>query len=149
MGGGTTREKVTDDSLRSFMGYNMKRAFNVVQADLNATLSPFGLRMITFSTLAIIVENPGCRSSEIAQTLSIERANLVDILSALEADGLIFRSLSKTDRRAHSITVTAAGEELFGKANMAVRAHDERMLNGITHRGELRACLRMIEEVGS
>ena len=43
---------VSDETLRSFFGYRMKRAFNVVQADLAETLKPFELRMLTYTALA-------------------------------------------------------------------------------------------------
>ncbi len=43
-----------DDTLREFAGYAMKRAFNVVQADLNAVLARFELRMVTFSILSVV-----------------------------------------------------------------------------------------------
>jgi hypothetical protein len=49
---------VCDETLRSFAGYSMKRAFNVVQADLSRALEPFGLRMMTFTALILIVDNP-------------------------------------------------------------------------------------------
>ena len=42
---------VSDATLRKFVGYHMKRAFNVVQADLTETLKPFELRMLTYTAL--------------------------------------------------------------------------------------------------
>ena len=46
---------VSDATLREFLGYHMKRAFNVVQADLARVLKPFELRMLTYSALVLIV----------------------------------------------------------------------------------------------
>ncbi|WP_241525549.1 hypothetical protein [Pseudophaeobacter leonis] len=40
---------VSDATLRQFIGYHMKRAFNVVQSDLAHTLKPFDLRMLTYT----------------------------------------------------------------------------------------------------
>lgn len=146
MGGGV---KVTDENLRVYIGYNMKRAFNVIQADLNTALKPLGLRMITFSALAIIVGNPGLRPSDLASALSIERANLVMILSELEDEGLLSRSRSATDRRAQSLSATAAGLALYHKARKAVCAHDDRMIAAMDadELKSLRKALQQIEEL--
>ena len=51
--------KINDDTLRTFVGYHLKRSFNVIQSDLIETLRPFDLRMLTYSALVLIVDNPG------------------------------------------------------------------------------------------
>ncbi len=105
----------------------MKRAFNGVQTDVNAALAPFGLRMLTFSVLVIIADNPGLRQSQLADALSIERPNLVVVIDELEQKGLIVRNRSETDRRAYALHVTLAGGHLRKQADMAVQMHEARM----------------------
>lgn len=89
---------VSDTTLRSFVGYRMKRAFNVVQDDLTATLRPFDLRMLTYTALVLIVDNPGLRQSQLADAMDIERPNLVVIIDELERRELIVRDRVPTDR---------------------------------------------------
>jgi DNA-binding MarR family transcriptional regulator len=45
--------------------------------------------MITYSLMAVIVDNPGVRQSQLAQVLAIERSNLVVLLDELERFELI------------------------------------------------------------
>ncbi|WP_299613062.1 MarR family winged helix-turn-helix transcriptional regulator [uncultured Tateyamaria sp.] len=123
--------EVSDAALRDLVGYNMKRAFNVVQADLARTLEPFGLRMLTFSALSMIVENPGLRPSQLAGALSVERANVVVYVDQLEEAGWVTRAPSERDRRAYALQCTLAGRQVYDKARAAVRAHDRRMLDGL------------------
>ncbi|WP_299701972.1 MarR family winged helix-turn-helix transcriptional regulator [uncultured Tateyamaria sp.] len=123
--------EVSDAALRDFVGYNMKRAFNVMQADLARTLEPFGLRMLTFSALSMIVENPGLRPSQLAEALSVERANVVVYVDQLEEAGWVTRAPSETDRRAYALQCTLAGRQVYEKARAAVRAHDRRMMDGL------------------
>ena len=106
----TPPEKVNDETLRAHVGYHMKRAFNIVQADLTLTLKPFELRMLTYTALALIVGNPGLSQAQLAQAMGIERPNLVVIVDELERRELIVR-----------------GRRLFGKANAAVIAHENRL----------------------
>ena len=141
---------ITDDSLRAFVGYTMKRAFNAIQADVTRTLQPFGLRMVTYSALSIIAENPGLRQSQLADALAIERPNLVVLVDELESADLITRDRVVTDRRAYALAPTLRGREVLRLATEAVRAHDARMAAGLApqNRAELIAMLRRIEGAG-
>ncbi|AXI48071.1 MarR family transcriptional regulator [Sulfitobacter sp. SK012] len=123
----TSTPPVSDETLREFMGYHMKRAFNVVQADLSLTLKPFGLRMLTYSALVLIVDNPGLSQSQLAAAMDVERPNLVVIIDALEQRALIIRERVPTDRRAYALMATLAGRQLYDKAIAAVKAHEERV----------------------
>ncbi len=127
-----TPDAVSDAPLRAFVGYQMKRAFNAVQADLGRTLEPFGLRMLTYSALALIVENPGLRPSQLAQALAVERANVVVYVDQLEEAGWVTRAPAPGDRRAYALRCTLAGRRLYARAQKAVQAHDDRLLSGLS-----------------
>ncbi|WP_204115250.1 MarR family winged helix-turn-helix transcriptional regulator [Shimia biformata] len=141
---------VSDATLRGFVGYHMKRAFNVVQADLVRTLQPFELRMLTYSALVLIVDNPGLRQSQLADAMDIERPNLVVILDELEGRELVSRDRVPTDRRAYALTATPAGQLLCKRAVAAVEAHERALLSGLDDatRATLVAALSKIEKSG-
>jgi DNA-binding MarR family transcriptional regulator len=122
---------VGDKTLRSFHGYQMKRTFNVIQSDLSRTLKPFNLRMLTYTALVLIVDNPGLRQSQLADAMDIERPNLVLIVDELERRELIIRDRLPNDRRAYALKVTLAGRQLCEKTIVAVKAHEEMLLEGI------------------
>ncbi|SIO21338.1 MarR family winged helix-turn-helix transcriptional regulator [Vannielia litorea] len=139
-----------DEGLRGHVGYNMKRAFHMIQLDVNATLAPFGLRMVTFSALVVVMENPGLRQSQLAEILAIERPNLVVILDELEQAGFLTRDRAPDDRRAYALHVTAQGLAVAEEARLAVAAHDRRMTAGLSD-AELElviTALRRIERNG-
>jgi len=89
---------VSDASLRKFAGYQMKRSFNVLQVDLLKRLKPFGLRMVTFSTLTLIVDNPGLSQSQLAEAMAMESPNFVGIVDELHRKSLIVRDRATGDR---------------------------------------------------
>jgi len=122
---------ISDETLRGFAGYGMKRAFNVVQADLARTLEPFGLRMITFTALILIVDNPDLSQTQLAGALAVERSNLVTIVDDLEKNGWITRNPAPNDRRSHALRATLAGRRLCEKAVAAARAHEKSLLAGL------------------
>ena len=128
----TQATRISDDTLRRFIGYHLKRASNAVLGDLARVLRPFELRMITYTALVLIVDNPGLRQSQLADAMDVERPNLVVIVDELERRGLITRDKVPTDRRAHALRPTPAGKKLYGRAVKAVTAHEAALLQGIT-----------------
>lgn len=140
-------ESVSDDSLRSFAGYSMKRTFNVVKADLARVLEPYGLRMMTFTALILIVDNPDLSQTQLAGALAIERSNLVTIVDDLEKNGWISRNPAPNDRRTHALRATLAGRKLLDKAYAAAQAHEDKLFAGINddEKSALFSALRKIE----
>ena len=119
------RFRCNDETLQRFVGYHLKRAFNVVQADLTHTLKPFELRKLTYSALVLIVDNPGLSQSQLADAMDIERPNLVVIVDELEQRELILRERVPTDRRAYALRATLKGQRLYKRTVAAVAAHEE------------------------
>ncbi|WP_146346357.1 MarR family winged helix-turn-helix transcriptional regulator [Falsiphaeobacter marinintestinus] len=123
--------EINDDTLRGFVGYHIKRAFNVIQDDLTATLKPFGLRMLTHTALILIVDNPGLSQSQLAAAMDIERSNLVVIIDELEGRELIIRDRVPNDRRAYALKATLTGRRLCEKAVAACTDHEARIFAGL------------------
>ena len=137
-----------DAVLRQFVGYQLRRAFAVVQADLNTSLAPFDLRRLTFAVLAMVADRPGLRQARLAEVLDIEGPHLVGLLDELQGRGLLRRERDPTDLRAHVLEPTEAGLALFARAREAVAAHDARMRCGMP-KGERAALARALARVES
>jgi len=135
---------VSAHSLRGLVGYNMKRAFNEVQADLNRILQPFDLRMLSYAALVLIADNPGLRPSQLAAALAVERPNLVTLIEALAQRGLIKRERLASDRRAHALLATPAGRALYERAIRAVADHEARIFG--TEAQSLIVALQRVEQ---
>lgn len=145
------RFHASDETLQRFVGYHLKRAFNVVQADLTQTLKPFELRMLTYSALVLIVDNPGLSQSQLADAMDIERPNLVVIVDELEQRELIMRERVPTDRRAYALRATLKGQRLFKRAVDAVAEHEAALFKGIDQqtRETIVSALRLIRSRGA
>ena len=139
--------KINDDTLRTFVGYHLKRSFNVIQSDLIETLRPFDLRMLTYSALVLIVDNPGLNQSRLSQIMDIERPNLVVIIDELEERELITRERVPMDRRSYALHPTEAGHALYRETLDAVTQHEAKLLSGIAPEQleQMIATLKLIE----
>ena len=122
---------VLDETLQQFLGYHLKRASNVVQADLARTLKPFELRMLTYTALVLVVDNPGLSQTQLAEAMDVERPNLVVIVDELERRALIVRNRVPSDRRAYALLATSEGAQLCTRAVAAVTAHEAELFDGI------------------
>ena len=127
----SAKSRVDDSGLRQFAGYHLKRAYNVLRSDLAKKLEPLGLRITTYSSLILIVDNPGIRQSELAAALDIERPNMVVILDDLEQKGWINRERLETDRRAYALFATLTGKRVCEKAVQQDRLHEAKVLGGL------------------
>ena len=72
---------VRDTALSQLVGYNLKRSFNGIYIDLAEALRPLGLRMITFTILTMLRENPGIRMSNLSAAIHMEKPNMVSAVS--------------------------------------------------------------------
>ncbi|WP_236637938.1 MarR family winged helix-turn-helix transcriptional regulator [Mangrovicoccus ximenensis] len=127
-----TAEIPTDENLRQFAGYNMKRAYILVREDMMRTLEPLGLRTTTFSALAIIVGNPDITQTQLSQAMSIDRSGVVVIVDQLEEAELISRGRVPGDRRSYALRATIQGRKTWKEAEQAVRAHEARLFSALT-----------------
>lgn len=139
--------KINDDTLRTFVGYHLKRSFNVIQSDLIDTLRPFDLRMLTYTALVLIVDNPGLNQSRLSQIMDIERPNLVIIIDELEERELITRERVPTDRRSYALHPTQSGRVLYRVTLDAVTQHESKLLSQIPPEQleQMIATLKLIE----
>ena len=139
-------EELDDTVLRSFVGYNLKRAYLTVHGDFIDRLAGLELRPTQFSALSLIVDNPDISQTELARALSIERSNMVLVVDDLEGRELINRNRVKNDRRTYALRATLKGRRLCDKAIVEVRAHEERVL-GRLDPAERRALIELLNRI--
>ena len=116
-----------DRHLSDFIGYDMKRALSIVAADFARSLADYDLRAVSFSALSIIVGEPGLTQTQLADSLQIERSNLVTIIDELAGRNLILRAPVAQDRRRHALMPTTAGKQLAAAAYDRVAEHERQL----------------------
>ena len=134
--------------LETLVGYNLKRAYMIMQADFRAVMADRNMSPRVFSALTLVVNIPDITQSEVSRRLGIERSGLVAIVDALEGDGYLRRVPVPTDRRVQALRPTSKGVAVYEDAAALVRAHEDRMLSGLTaaERDQLITFLHKIRE---
>jgi DNA-binding MarR family transcriptional regulator len=141
-------QDASDEAMRGFIGYSLKRAYLVIHHAATGALEEFGLKVRSFSALSLIVTNPGVTPSRLAEMLRIERSNVVLLIDELETRELISRTRDGSDRRRYALNPTLRGQHLQEKAARAVGNAENRLASRLTaaEQTQLAALLHRLED---
>lgn len=138
--------EVQPSHLEAFVGYNLKRAYVIVQNDFRRALGPDGLAPRVFSALSLVVECPHISQSGLARLLGIERSGLVAIIDELETRGFIARTTVPGDRRVHALIATQAGEDATIALRKSVQDHEDALLSRLT-KDEKQTLIALLQKI--
>lgn len=99
------------------------------------TLSAYGLKPRQLQVLEFLAERDAVGQRELGEQLLIDHSILVTMLNPLEADGLIERRRSCSDRRRHNVSITAAGRKRQLEATAGVGRLEEQILEALPEEG--------------
>jgi len=139
-------ERVDTRFLESLLGYNARRASLAVIEVFLQRMAPYRFRPVDFSVMSLIVHNPGITSRQLCTSLGILPPNLVSLVGALEARGLIERKPHPRDGRATGLHPTAAGRKLMREAERTAAELEREAASGLTAR-ELQTLLSLLRKV--
>lgn len=111
-------EKVDTSYLETLIGYNARRAALAVIGNFVEQMAVYHLTPVDFSVMSVIVHNPGVTSRQLCAALNILPPNLVGLIQALDARGLIERLPHPHDGRAVGLHPTAKGIDLMAQAEV-------------------------------
>lgn len=144
----TPKGHLAEGGLHGIVGYQLAQArLTTNQLFVENIGSPFGLRPVAFTILALVERNPGVSARQLARALAVTPPNLTTWLEQLERRGLVGRERSAADRRSHHVTLTPAGQALVRDATQRVLAA-ERAALALTE-GERTLLLELLHKVAT
>lgn len=134
--------------LEDLIGYNLKRAYIIVQSDFRDALGDDGFSPRVFAALSLTVRFPNVTQSELARMMGIERSGLVAIVDELENKQMLARAPVPGDRRVQALVPTEAGKQAHACALAQVHAHEERVFADLSEeeRAVLLSLLKKIRQ---
>ncbi|WP_424347764.1 MarR family winged helix-turn-helix transcriptional regulator [Kocuria sp. CH-021] len=98
----------------------MVRAAALGSSTANQGLAPLGLKVRSYSILAVACSGTGPTQRELGDLLRMRPSQTVAILDELERRGLVERRTDPRDRRSKTVVPTGPGRELYARAKAAV-----------------------------
>jgi DNA-binding MarR family transcriptional regulator len=95
------------EPLESHMGYQLRRAAVLIQADLTAALKELNLIPSAASILLVLANKKDVIQMELSHLLGIQRTNISPLIASLEKRGFLTRS--SLDGRSHYVKLTNQG----------------------------------------
>lgn len=83
---------------------------------------------IQFGLLSVLLQDPGCDQTTLAQKLGIDRTNIADVISRLERRGWITRTSNRDDKRMRMTSLTARGKVFVARTHAKMQRAQERLL---------------------
>jgi DNA-binding MarR family transcriptional regulator len=99
---------------------------------LSEALAALGMRTQEFAVLHHLQQAGPLSQQQLGVALRINASNLVGLLDALEADGLVVRPRDPADRRRHVVELTAPGQRRLASAQQAVEAAERDLVAPLT-----------------
>lgn len=120
-----TKDLVDQSELLNLLGYNIRRAFLVIQTDFEAQMEKLELRQADFAVLSTLRRNPCINQKALAEALAIAPPNMATLLDRLESSGLLTRQRSVDDKRIQLISLSPQGKTVHAQALKAAQKADE------------------------
>jgi len=102
--------------LSHLVGYAASRASITMRKVFAKHMEPLDLKIVEFSILMLVAQNPQVNQKQLGQALDISAPNMAVTLDRMVERGWVERVRSTADRRAQHIHLTAAGTQLVQRA---------------------------------
>jgi DNA-binding MarR family transcriptional regulator len=111
--------------LHASLGFNVRLLDVRLMKMFAASLSKYGVTPAEATVLHVIMANPDVSHGELAEILLIQPPNMTKMLKRLEAEGLIDRLVSASDRRRVVLSLTPKARRLVLQYRGAAFAHEK------------------------
>ena len=107
------------------MLYLIKQVQYATYVRLEAALLPLGITAAQFRILAILVHGEKRSSAELSRMFGVKPQTMIKQIAILEANGIIERTLARTNRRVLEVALTDAGRAKLRACEKAAAGVEE------------------------
>ena len=113
---GSTAAALDSSRIDYLVGYAASRASITLRKVFAQHMEPLGLKIVEFSILMLVAQNPQVNQKQLGEALDISAPNMAVTLDRMVECGWVERVRSTKDRRAQHIHLTAPGAQLVQRA---------------------------------
>lgn len=134
------------------ISYVVGRLDRALSLAVEERVAAHGLTLPQYTALSVLRLRPGLSNAQLARRTFVRPQSMMQVISKLEAAGLIERSPDADHGRILRTEITAAGREVLAACDRSVTQMEKAMLEGFTReeRDDLReALLTMVRALGA
>ena len=90
------------------------------------------LTPVQFAAMTALIDNPGIDQAQVSTLIRYDRATIGGVIDRLEQKGFVRRVVSRRDRRAREVSLTAAGQAMVDRILPFVASFQPDILSGLT-----------------
>ena len=109
-------------------GFLLRRAHQISAAVFEDECRALGLTPAQFGVLTVLRSHPGLGQSTLARALGFDKVTVLRVLRGLETRGFVERGPAPDNRRNMCVNLTAAGENVLGRAQRPAERAYKRLL---------------------
>jgi len=130
--GRMTSDRLQDSGLAREIEFLNARARSIGSALANELLQAHGLRVRSYSVLALACGGLRPTQRQLAEFLRLDPSQIVALVDELEAAGLVRREPDPSDRRSKVIVATESGESTYAQARIETARAEDAALAALT-----------------
>ena len=121
----TDLARLWDTVVGGDLAFLMARANAISVSSANAALAAHGLKVRSYSVLALAAAGTRPTQKELSEFLKLDPSQIVSLIDQLETRELVRREPNPGDRRANVVVATDAGRALYEQAREATLAAEQ------------------------
>ncbi len=139
-------DRLWDTHVGTDLAFLLARTNAMSLAGANAALAPLGLKVRSYSVLALAASGVRPTQRELSEFLRLDPSQIVSLIDELGARDLVRREPDPNDRRVNVVVATAAGIELHERARRGAAQAERDSFAGLTpqQRDRFAALLRAL-----
>ena len=118
--------------LAHLVGYAASRAALTLRKTFTRHMAALDLKVVEFSILMLVAQNPQVNQKQLGQTLDISAPNMAVTLDRMVERGWVERVRGTADRRAQHIHLTAQGARLVQRAEKVAATMENPALSALS-----------------
>lgn len=141
-------ERLWGTSVVHDLAFLLARANALSLAEANAAAALHGLKVRSYTVLAIAVSDTRPTQRELAEFLRLDPSQIVALVDELESRALVRREPDPNDRRANVVVATDEGRAVYTAAHATVTA-SERAIFGVLSEEERMTLMTMLRRLAA
>jgi DNA-binding MarR family transcriptional regulator len=120
------------ESASPLLIYMIKQVELAVRARLDEIVRPAGLTALQYTALSVLERHTDMSSAQLARSSFVTAQSMADMITTLQASGLIERHRDRADRRRLVVALTDEGRALLDRCRPEIAALEATMLSGLS-----------------